>query len=382
MMPGKTALSRYGPMDPGDVRSVPKVDASSVDIFLSAYALWSQVVDGEAIADRGTGIDASYDAAVKLLRPHAGTFANLAPDGLEQAIAALETEHNPVLGIFLSAALNTTELRALAGVFREYSFLGYKLAPGKVLVARKGSSVHELGVLAEGGVLISYGMVDSFASYAKGGVQANLGFASNFGDWSSNSVRINLGNKPGTYSGNEVKKFLNHTDDLERLSCPSRQGGYCDGVDINTGRMTGSFSEETDDKSKCFVANFGRVEGWLIPSPCDFVNCGTIETVHFEEHNPGKPSRFVNLGILRNTYSPGFMHEGSMDSRANRKSNKGIAPVMRQMRAKVRWLDGVLSPRAGAMAEPVDRIAAYDWAGFEADVRRLAGEARAEFAQR
>src|SRR3989338_4422108 len=65
MMPWKTALSRCGPMDPGDVRSVPKVDASSVDIFLSAYALWSQVVDGEAIADRGTGIDASYDAAVK-----------------------------------------------------------------------------------------------------------------------------------------------------------------------------------------------------------------------------------------------------------------------------------------------------------------------------
>ncbi len=186
-------LDRYGNLPVPEEKTRLAVIENPVDVANAAFHLWKQTADAYPVNYKDWQLDSIYDEAVSCLSPHAEAFKDVKDGELEAIIS--ETIPHKHSGLFLSALLNSTDLQMLNCMFPVKNFyLGYKLAPGKFLVAEKGSECIMLGYRAAGGVLANLGTAYSFAQLASGGTQVNYATAEDMAIGVTGGNQINFEN--------------------------------------------------------------------------------------------------------------------------------------------------------------------------------------------
>ena len=173
----------YGILEKPEERTPIKVAANPVRTALAAHALWLPLAynrfretDHMDPFVQPKIKEYLYREAASLLSPHAKHFGRMSSDDLE--LIMLNIDHGAPAykdrnGYFLSALLNETDLPVMSGRFN-YHEIGYKLAPGKLLIVQPGSRLRVIGFRAAGAV-VNYGTTVNLALKAQGGVQINCG---------------------------------------------------------------------------------------------------------------------------------------------------------------------------------------------------------------
>jgi hypothetical protein len=258
---------RYGSLTAPEERVQVAVRENPVQLVRSAYKAWLpaarrdplRVEEGRratswkwwtAWLEDGPRCERLYQHAVTHLAPLAQAFKDVRPRELAAIIRTVNPEDTSASGLFLSALLNATALPALEGVFG-HDILGWRLAPGKTLIAREGSHAYQLGERSKG-VLINHGCVASDMAHSAEGVTVNLGSVLEIGRFAA-GVQVNAHQAESL--GGDTRRGIHLNYGRVTNFGESATGD----AHINLGRVTGNLICNAGG----FSVNFGRVEGWL-----------------------------------------------------------------------------------------------------------------------
>jgi hypothetical protein len=365
--------ARYGSLAPPEERTRIEVVENPVTLARAAHHIWHPAAS-KLIRDNEYAwlpIDGMCERIYRLahdqLAACAKAFAHVKPAELEAIISTIDARDRRTKGamrytpgLFLSALLNATELRELDGVFK-YWVLGYRLAPGKAIIARPGSDMTVLGYHSRG-TIINHGNARYMGDDASGGLQVNFGTVeeSMAGDSSGDGVHINFGRA--------------------RLLASKASGGTC----INYGAV--------HDKEHYYALSW-HVTGGIQ------VNLG--KTSDMAEYAHGGMQ--ANLGLVRGTFAKGadrgvqvnygevrksMAHEAYSGLQANR-GTAGENHCLHRGRMRTRRANAILDAleerlrrieHLGMYRKDPERalacIRAYDWQAFTEDILRAGRKLR------
>jgi hypothetical protein len=230
---------RYGPLAAPEGKTHIEVVEDPVAIARSAYAAWHAGASRQTLVTDSTDYsepvaDQLYTGAAQLVGPHARAFQDLPAKDLEAILASVQPDG--ASGLFLSALLNATAVEKLDGVFK-HRILGYRLAPGKTVVARPESELLDLGRHAESGI-VNWGFAFHFAQDAHSGIQVNLGKAGLMAYKSGGGAQLNYGQVNDLLGGWANGGVQVNFGEVSRLAY-SALGG----IQVNHGRVNESMAD-------------------------------------------------------------------------------------------------------------------------------------------